>query len=79
MGKLSYNDKLCMEMISEQGLGAKSIISSYPDKGWKLSTVKKVCSRVDHTSSAVLRKPGSAWETCHGIFILWVNTQNLTW
>jgi len=31
----------------------------YPDKGWKLSTVKKVCSRVDHTGSAVLRKPGS--------------------
>jgi len=31
----------------------------YPDKWWKLSTVKKVCSRVDHTGSAVLRKPGS--------------------
>jgi len=31
----------------------------YPDKGWKLSTVKKVCSRIDHTGSAALRKPGS--------------------
>jgi len=31
----------------------------YPDKGWKLSTVNKVCSRVDHTGSAVLRKSGS--------------------
>ena len=31
----------------------------YPDKRWKLSTVKKVCSRVDHTGSAVLRKPDS--------------------
>ena len=31
----------------------------YPDKRCKLSTVKKVCSRVDHTGSAVLRKPGS--------------------
>jgi len=31
----------------------------YPDKGWKLSTGKKVCSRVDYTASAVLRKPGS--------------------
>ena len=59
MGKLSYNDKLHMHTFREQGLGAKSIISSYTDKGWKLSTVKKVCSRVDHTGSAVLRKPGS--------------------
>ena len=31
----------------------------YPDEGWKLSTVKKVYSRVDHTGSAVLHKPGS--------------------
>ena len=30
-----------------------------PDEGWKLSIVNKVCSRVDHTGSAVLRKPGS--------------------
>jgi len=59
MGKLSYNDKLRMQTLREQGLGAKAIISSYPDKGWKLSTVKKVCSRVVHTGSAVLRKPGS--------------------
>jgi len=46
-------------MLREQGLGAKAIMSSYPDKGWKLSTVKKVCSWVDHTSSAVPHKPGS--------------------
>ena len=46
-------------MFREQGLGAKSIISSYPDKGWKLSTVKKVCSQVDHTGSAIVGKPGS--------------------
>ena len=31
----------------------------YPNKGWKLGTVQKVCSRVDHTISAVLRKPDS--------------------
>ena len=29
MGKLSYNDKLSMQMLHEQGLGAKAIISSY--------------------------------------------------
>ena len=42
MGKLSYNDKLCMQTLREQGLGENSIIFSYPDKGCKLSTVKKV-------------------------------------
>jgi len=33
MGKLSYNDKLCMQVLLEQGLGAKAKFSSYPDKG----------------------------------------------
>ena len=31
----------------------------HPDKGWKLSTIKKVCSRVNHIGSAILRKSGS--------------------
>ena len=30
MEKLSYNDKLRMQTLREQGLGAKAIISSYP-------------------------------------------------
>jgi len=31
--------------VSGAGLGAKAVISSYPDhKGWKLSFVKKVCT-----------------------------------
>jgi len=29
MGKLSYNDKLHMQTLREQGLTAKAIISSY--------------------------------------------------
>jgi len=33
MGKLSYNDKLRMQMLRDQGLGAKAVISSYPDEG----------------------------------------------
>jgi len=47
MGKLSYDDKLHIQMFREHGFGVESIISSYPDhKGWKLS-FKKVCSRID--------------------------------
>jgi len=50
MGKLSYEDKLRIQAFWEQGFGAKSIISSYPDhKRWKLSFVKKFCSRIDST------------------------------
>jgi len=45
MGKLSYDDKLRIQTFREPGLGAKSIIPSYPDhKVWKLSFVKNVCS-----------------------------------
>jgi len=47
------------QTLREQGLGAKAISPSYPEKRWKLSTVKKVCSWIDRTGSAVLRKPGS--------------------
>jgi len=43
MKKLSYDDKLRIQTFQEQGLGAKAVISSYPDhKGWKLSFLKKV-------------------------------------
>jgi len=48
-----------MQTLREQGLGEKAIISSDTMTGWKLSIDKKVCSRVDHTGSAVLRKPGT--------------------
>jgi len=48
-----------MQTLREQEPSEKTIISCYPDKGWKLSAGKKVCSRVDRIGSAVLRKPGS--------------------
>jgi len=50
MGKLSYDDKLRVQTFRGQELGEEAIIPGYPDhKGWKLSFVKKVCSRVDST------------------------------
>jgi len=48
-----------MQTLREQGLGTKAIISSYPDKGWKLR--KKVGSQVDRTGSAVLCLPATAY------------------
>jgi len=50
MGKLSYNDKQCMQMLREQGLGEKAIISSYADKRWKLTLLRK--SAVESTTLA---------------------------
>lgn len=59
MGKLSVTDKLRIQTLREQRYGAKAIVSAYPLKNWRLSTVKKICQRVDLTGSATERKPGS--------------------
>jgi len=58
MGKVSLVDKMRIQTLREQCLGAKSIMAAYPDKGWALSTVKKICQRVDRTGSATERKAG---------------------
>jgi len=36
MGKISYDEKLRMQTLREQGFGAKAIVAKYPRKGWKL-------------------------------------------
>jgi transposase len=59
MAKLSLADKLRIQTLREQGLGAKAIKSRYPDKNWALSTVNKICKRVDERGCAVERRRGS--------------------
>ena len=56
MGKVSMTDIMRMQTLHEQGLGAKAIIATYPDKQWKLSTVKIICRRVDEMGSALERR-----------------------
>jgi len=61
MGKVSLSDKMRIQTLREQRLGAKAIMAAYPDitdKGCALSTVKKICQRVDRTGSATERKAG---------------------
>jgi len=58
MGKLSNEDKMRIQTLSEQGLGAKAIRASYPDKNWSLSTLQTICRLVDETGSAVTRRAG---------------------
>ena len=49
-----------MQTLHEQGCGAKAIIRAYPYKEWKLSTVQKICRRIDTTGYAGERKAGSS-------------------
>ena len=55
-GKVSVDDKMRMR---EQGLGYRAIVAKYPEKNWKLNTVKLICKRVHETGSALTRKPGA--------------------
>jgi len=56
MAKLTLADKMRIQTLREQGLGAKAIRSAYPEKGWRLTTLKAICRRIDQTGSAVERK-----------------------
>jgi len=47
-----------IQTLHEQRLGAKAVMAAYPDKGWALSTVKKICQCVDQMGSATERKAG---------------------
>ena len=59
MGKLSNEDKMRIQTLCEQGLGAKAIRARYPDKNWSLSTLQTICRRVYETGSAMTRCAGS--------------------
>jgi len=57
MGKVSLVDKMRIQTLHEQRLGATAIMASYAIKGWALSTVK-ICQRVDRMGPATERKAG---------------------
>jgi len=59
MAKLSYADKMRIQTLHEQGLGAKAIRAVYPMKNWSLSTLNGICRRINTRGSAVERKRGS--------------------
>jgi hypothetical protein len=59
MAKLSKLDKMRIQTLREQGMGAKAIKAAYPLKDWKLETLKTICRRIDQRGSAVERKVGS--------------------
>src|SRR6476469_7964140 len=59
MATLSMADKMRIQTLREQGMGAMTIRNTYPEKRWALSTINKIGKRVDSCGSAVERKVGS--------------------
>lgn len=59
MAKISAADKMRIQTLREQGLGAKAIKSRYPEKKWSTAQIHRICKKVDDTGSALWRKPGS--------------------
>src|ERR1043165_6771560 len=59
MGRFSFEDKIRIEALCEQGWGYKRILSAYPLKQWKIDSVKSICRRFKRTGSAATRKVGS--------------------
>jgi len=55
LGKVSVDDKMRIQTLREQGLGYRAIAAKYmyPEKIWKLDTVKLICKCVDETVSAL--------------------------
>jgi len=47
------DEKMRIQTLCEQRLGYRAIEAKYPEKNWKLDTVKLICKRVDETGSAV--------------------------
>ena len=47
MEKISYDDKMRIQTLREQGLGPTLIQKAYPEKRWSLGTLKTICEILD--------------------------------
>jgi len=63
MGKISYEDKARIKILHKLGFGYRTIVAKFPEKGWKLCSVKAICKRVDERGSATERKPGIGYRS----------------
>ena len=59
MGRISYEEKMRIQTLYEQRLGAKAIRSRCPAKQWSLNTLKTICRHITKTGSAVTHQCGS--------------------
>jgi len=58
MGKVSLADKMRIQTLREQRLGAKAIMACIPGQGLGPQSVKTICQHVDRTGSATECKAG---------------------
>ena len=54
MGKISYEEKMWIQTLSELGLGYRTIAAKFPGNGWKFGSVKLICKRVDDSGLAAV-------------------------
>ena len=59
MAKISRDDKIRIQTLREQGLGAKAIKKVYPEKQWSLTTLKRLCRQINENESIIERKKAS--------------------
>jgi len=59
MDKISYEDKARIDTLRKLGFGYRTTVAKFPEKGWKLCSMKAICKRVDEPGSATKRKPDS--------------------
>jgi len=59
MGKISYKDKARIDTLRKLGFEYRTVVAKFPEKGWKICSVKAISKRVDERGSATERKPGS--------------------
>jgi len=52
MSKISYKDKVRIETLWKLGFGYQTIVPKFPEKGWKLCSVKALCKWADERGSA---------------------------
>jgi len=52
IGKISYEDKAPNETLQKLGFGYRTLVAEFPEKGWKLCSVKAICKRVDERGSS---------------------------
>jgi len=65
MGKISYEDKAGIETLRKLCFGYRTTVAKFPEKSWKLCSVKAICKRVGERESteresSTERKPGSS-------------------
>ena len=46
IGKISYEDKAGIETLQKLGFEYRKIVAKFPEKGWKLCSVKAICKRL---------------------------------